>query len=166
MPWDVIIKIGHIVGTVLGVGGATFAEIFHYQVAKSGEFNPTVGRFLQTTYMVLRLGLVLLVLSGFGYLIMLRLDGHAQYILGPRVLSKLLITFVILINAILLQTKKISLVWGSAISFVSWYAALVIGSWRGLPLSFWGIVTLYIATIAVFGTVKLFFISRQTKNKT
>lgn len=157
MTWEILIKIGHIVGTVLGVGGATFAEIFHYQATKGGGFDQSYAAPLRITYSILRWGMILLVVSGFGYLLLLRFEGHAQYIYGPRVLSKLTITGIILLNAILLQTKKNNFTWGSTISIVSWYAALIIGSWRGLPANFWGIMGIYIAMIILVAQLKRIF---------
>ena len=149
-----MIKLGHIVGTVLGVGGATFAELFYYQATKSGGFDPAAGKYLAITYKVLRIGLILLVLSGFGYLLLLRLEGSAQYIYSPRVWAKLVFTAAILVNAILMQTKKIPMSLGTSVSLVSWYAALTVGAWRGLPASFWQIMLVYAALIIFVTLIK------------
>ena len=149
MTWDILVKIGHIVGTVLGVGGATMAEVFYTKLARGGKMDETAGMLMKLTYTMLRLGMLLLVLSGFGDLLMLRFEGHTQYILGPRVLAKLVITAIILLNAILLQVRKMPMWLGAGISFTSWYAALIIGSWRGLPAGFWGIMFWYAVAAAV-----------------
>ena len=157
MSWEILVKIGHIVGTVLGVGGATFAEIFYHQATKGGTFDPAAGKYLGLTYRVLRLGMILLVLSGFGYLLLLRFSGQTQHIYSERLWAKLVITLVILINAVLLQTKKIPMLYGSAVSLVSWYAALVLGAWRGLGASFYEIILWYAAAIALVAGVKKLF---------
>lgn len=149
MSWHIFFTIAHIVGTVLGVGGATFAEIFSHQAAKAGGMDETRKSMMRTTYSVMRWGMILLVLSGFGFLLLLRFTGGEQYLYSQRLWVKLIITAVILINALLLQTRKVPLWLGSAISFTSWYAALIIGAWRGLPLDFWGLLLAYIAAIFV-----------------
>lgn len=149
MSWDIFVKIGHIVGTVLGVGGATMAEVLYTRAMRDGKVDESEGALLRVTYTVLRIGMLLLVVSGFGYLLLLRFEGHAQYIYSPRLWAKLVITAIILLNAILLQVRKMPLWLGAGISLSSWYAALVIGSWRGLPAGFGGIMLWYAAAIAV-----------------
>ena len=149
MTWEIFMRIAHIIGTVLGVGGATFAEIFYERANRDGMIDPAAGGYLKITYTVLRLGMILLVLSGFGFLLLLRLEGRAQYIYSDRLWAKLVITLVILLNALLLQTRKVPLWLGSTISLTSWYAALVLGIWRGLPAGFWAIMAGYVLAIGV-----------------
>ncbi len=153
MPWETIVKIGHIIGTVLGVGGATFAEIFHFKLQKRLLPDPGVQNFLRATYTVLRLGLVILVISGFGYLLLLRFEGQAQYIYSPRVWAKLLITAIILANAILMQLRIIPMWLGTSVSLTSWYAALIIGSWR-MHANFAEIFAVYIAAVFIVALIK------------
>lgn len=145
MNWETLLKIGHIVGTVLGVGGATFAEVFSLKAAGK-PMGPDSGMFFKSTYTILRIGLVILVLSGFGFLLLLRLEGETQHIYSPRLWVKIIITLVILVNAVLLHLKKIPFKAGSAISLASWYAALIIGSWR-MQLDFWQLLGAYIVFI-------------------
>jgi len=149
MDIGLIIRIGHVVGTVLGVGGATMAEIFYLKAMRDdGKIDEKEGGFLKVVYSVLRWGMVLLVLSGFGFLILYRIQGVEERLYNPRLWAKLVLTLIIVINALLLQTRKISFPWGSAISLTSWYAALVLGLWRGLEAGFWEIM-LWIAGITV-----------------
>lgn len=129
MNWHTFLTISHIIGTALGVGGATFAEIFYLKAIKDGVVEPTETDFLRTTYKILRLGLIILVLSGFGYLLLYRLSGQ-PWIYSPRVWAKLTATLVILFNALLIQARKMPMWLGSSLSLTSWYAALIIGSWR------------------------------------
>ena len=153
MDWRTFLTIGHIIGTVLGVGGATFAEIFIQKSLKDGKIEPTENQFLHTTYFVLRVGLVILVLSGIGYYILAVQTGTTARFLGPRILAKMTITAIIVLNAILLKVKKVPLWLGSGISLTSWYAALVIGAWRVkadyLTLIFWYIVAIGLVTLTL-----------------
>lgn len=131
---QVALTILHVIGTVLGVGGATFAEIFYIRAKLDGVIDPQEGGFLKTTYMVLRIGMVLLLVSGFGYLLYLRLNDITQALYGAKLWTKLIITMVIVVNALLLQFRKVPFWLGSAISLASWYTAMAYGIMR--PRSF------------------------------
>lgn len=148
MTWDELFRIGHVLGTALGVGGATMAEVFMFRAAKSGPPDPAVGNYLRLTYRILRIGLVLLVLSGFAFLLHNRLLGFESRLYSPRLWAKLALTAIILFNAILMQVKKMPLLAGSAISITSWYAAMVLGIWR-VHSTFVTIMLYYLAAVAV-----------------
>lgn len=105
------------------------------------------------TYQILRVGMVLLVISGFGYLLLARLTGKAPYLYEPRLWAKLTLTVVIVLNALLLQVRKIPLFLGAAISLVSWYAALILGIWRKLELSYLAIMGSYILIVFIVAAV-------------
>lgn len=150
MDWHTFLIISHIIGTVLGVGGTTFAEVFYLKAIKDGEIDPTESDFLKTTYTILRIGIVLIVLSGFSLLILTRLEGSAQYLYSPRLWAKMTLTLVIVINAILLQIRLIPAWLGFSLSFTSWYAALVLGLWRGATsLGYMGIMLWYVVAVFV-----------------
>jgi len=119
--------IAHLLGTILGVGGATFVEIFLIRALKDGQVNSTESGFLKTTYTVVRIGLVLAILSGFGFLLYYQFHGQTFKLYNPLLWAKITMVLVIAWNAVLLQAHKISLYWGSAISFVTWYSATIVG---------------------------------------
>lgn len=143
MDWPIILKISHIVGTVLGVGAVTFIDFFYVKAVKDGKIEPSEMEPIRLLTPFLRLGLVILILSGFGYFLLYRLTGHPERILDPRFLAKMTVVFVIVANGLLMETKKISLKLGGPISSVSWYSALVLGAWRGLSLPYFGIIGAY-----------------------
>lgn len=149
IDWQTILTASHIIGTVLGLGGATFAEIFYLKAAKDGVINATESDFLKTTYFILRLGMIILLFSGFGYLFFYRLTGQTELIYNPKLWAKLTIVLAIIFNALLLQAKKMPLWLGSAISLTSWYSAFILGSWRGLETSYISIIVLYIMAIII-----------------
>ncbi|MCR4330304.1 MAG: hypothetical protein NUV49_00215 [Patescibacteria group bacterium] len=151
MEWHTFLVVVHIIGTALGVGGATFAEIFLLKAVRDGEIDPIESSFMQVTYRIVRVGLALLVLSGFGFLILYRFTDLEARLYSPLLWSKLTIVVVILINAILLQTRRIPLWLGSALSFASWYAAMLIIPLRPaiMPITYLEIMGWYIAFVAI-----------------
>lgn len=153
VDWRTFITIAHIVGTVLGVGGATFAEVFQRRALRDGKIDESEGGLLSLTYGMLRVGTIVLVLSGFGYFLLLRFGGRGAILYEPRVWAKLILTAVILVNAILMQTRKLPVWIGGSISIVSWYAALVIGVWRGLELSLMAIMAWYVGLVLVVALI-------------
>lgn len=70
-----LLIIAHTVGTALGVGGATFVEIFLNKALKDGEVDPIESGFLKTTFSVVRWGLIISILSGFGFLLLYKFSG-------------------------------------------------------------------------------------------
>jgi hypothetical protein len=149
MEWHTVLVVMHIIGTVLGVGGATFAEVHLIQSLRDGVMEPDESAIMQTTYNILRVGFFLLILSGFGFLILYRLEGLTAQLYEVKLWAKLGIVGIIAVNAVFLQMRWISLLWGSAISLVSWYAALILGSLRHGEYSFFWIYVIYVLVIVI-----------------
>ena len=143
MTWVLLLKIAHLIGTALGVGGSTLAEVFYIQSVRTGKLNDQALSFLRRTYQVIQVGTILLVGSGFGYFLWYRFDGHADRLYDERFWLKMMLVVVIAINAVLFQQHKIAPLWGRAIFFTSWYAALILGAWRGLEASWFTLVVSY-----------------------
>ena len=127
MDWYTILIIAHIVGVALGVGGATFAEVNLVYAKRDGEISPDENALMQSTYAVLRLGFFLLVLSGFGFLLYYRLSGAEELLYSSALWAKFAVIGILSASAVLMQLRLIPLLWGSAVSITSWYAALVLG---------------------------------------
>lgn len=156
-----LLIIGHLVGTVLGVGGATFIEIFLTKSLRDGEIDPIESSFLKTTFMVVRVGLIISLFTGFGFLLFYQLTGQTFKLYNPMLWAKMTIIIIIAINAILLQSHKISLWWGSTFSFVSWYSAAIIGVFLRGPVSYSYIEVMFFYAIAVLvGGLALDFVRR------
>lgn len=146
----------HIIATVLGVGGSTFSSIIFMRALKDGKIDPFEADALHETHFVLRIGMVLMLLSGFGLLLSARFNGHADALYDPRIWAKLILSVILVLNAIAIQTRKISAWWGGAISIVSWYAALILGVWRHLDASWWAIALVYVgAVVAAYFTQEM-----------
>jgi hypothetical protein len=145
----------HLIGAALGVGGATFIEIFLTKSLMDGVIDPTESGFLKITYRVVRVGLVLSLFTGFGFVILYIAHGQFFKLYNPVLWAKLTVVSIIAVNAILLQMHKISLWLGSAFSFISWYAALVIGVFltNSTKLSYSEIMLFYILGVIIGGFI-------------
>lgn len=151
--WGFFLTIFHIIGVVLGAGGATFAEIFYLKAIKDGIVEPLEADYLKTIYRILRIGTFILVLSGFGYLIFYRMSGQEELIYNQRLWAKFTVVLIILFNALLLQSKKIPIWLGSAVSLTSWYGALILGTWRSLKAPFFEILAIYFVVIFIVAAI-------------
>ncbi len=127
MDTYLFLVIVHLIGTALGVGGATFVEIFLTKSLRDGHVDPIESDFLKTTFLVVRVGLILALLSGFGFLLLYQLSGQTFKLYNPLLWAKLTMVIIIAVNALLLQAHKISLYWGSAFSFTTWYGTAIAG---------------------------------------
>ncbi len=147
-PWVIVL---HLVGTILGVGGATFIEINLTKALADGKVDQTEGSFLKTTFTVVRIGLLLTLISGVLILVHAVMEANGRLLLGDNLWAKMTIIFILALNALLLQAHLINLYWGSALSFVSWWAATVIGtmSSRDVFGDYWAIMALYIASVII-----------------
>lgn len=145
----------HLIGAALGVGGATFIEIFLTKSLMDGVIDPTESGFLKVVYRVVRVGLVLSLFTGFGFVILYIAHGQFFKLYNPVLWAKLTVVGVIAVNAILLQMHKISLWLGSAFSFISWYAALIIGIFltNSTKLSYIEIMLFYVLAVIVGGFI-------------
>lgn len=148
MDWRTIFILLHVFGTILGVGGVTFALIFQRRALADGTVDPSEGAFLGITYTMLRIGLVLLVLSGFGILLLARLEDHAERLYSVRLWLKMGLTVVLLANTIVFALRRIPDWLAHAVSITGWYAAFILGVWRGYHWSFLVGVIGYLAVTA------------------
>lgn len=165
MDINKLLVVVHVIGTILGVGGATFVEIFLNKSLKDGQIDSTESDFLKTTYRIVRVGLVLAILSGFGFLLLYKLNGQTARLYNPLLWAKLTMLLIILVNAVLLQIHKISLWWGSAISFVSWYAVTIVGIFLGPPQMGYFEIMLYYGVAIIVGGFILDFIRKKMSIK-
>ncbi len=153
MDYYLILTTFHILGTILGVGGITFEEMFYFKSAKDGIIDKTESSFLKLTFFIVRIGTILLVLSGFGFLVYYRLFGNVELLYNPQLWAKFLIVIVIAVNSVLLLAKKMPAWIGSPISLVSWYSALLLGIFRNIEISFLNIFLMYIISIIIVGFI-------------
>ena len=72
-----------------------------------------------------------------------------ERLLDPKLWAKMTIVVILLINALLLQAHRIPMWLGASLSLTSWYSALVIGTWHGIPYSYLEILFGYAVAVAV-----------------
>ncbi len=134
------------------MGGATFIEIFLNKALRDGTIEEAEKVFLGTTYLVTRVGLVMAALSGAGFIALYISHEQTFKLLNPVLWAKLSIIFIMLLNAILLQAKKMPLALGSSLSLVSWYFAMILGifSTNAINYSFLAIMFAYGVCVIAF----------------
>ena len=157
---------------MLGVGGATMIEVHLHRALKDGKISEDEQALLQADYKIVRVGLILALLSGFGFLLLYKFSGETARLYSPIMWAKLVIVILIGINTLLLQARKIPLFWGAGLSFVSWWLAAIFGMFTTNrvvfdPFSiggFWGqflsLLVLY-AVLVVVGSFVLHFIRKS-----
>lgn len=177
MSVEQFLIIAHVIGTIIGVGGATMVEAHLAKASKDGVVTDDERAILGVDYSMMRVGLVILLVSGFGFLILDKFEGKTQYLYSPRLWSKLLLVVIIAANTLMLQARMINLYWGTAFSFVSWWLAAIIGMFvtHGVRFDFYGdggfwttfatFMTIY-AVALILGAVALDFIRKKRSNPT
>lgn len=127
--------IGHLAGTVLGVGGATMIEV-HLNKALASGMTPDHRALLGLNFVVLRVGLVLGLITGFGFIAYYVSTEQFFRLENPLLWWKLFMVIIVAVNALLLQAHKINLYWGSALSFVTWWALFLVGTFLSNSVQF------------------------------
>lgn len=162
----VFLVVVHLIGTFIGVGGATMIEVALNKSLQDGKISEDEQGILKPTYTVVRVGLVLALLSGFGFLLLYKFQGFTSALYNPVLWAKIIIILMIGVNTLLLQAKKIGLYWGSALSFSSWWMAAILGIFltNNVQYSLFGILATYILVTVVVAYL-LHIIRERVHNK-
>lgn len=166
-----ILIIIHLIGTSLGVGGATVSDALFFNVLKNNSLDKKELAMLNVVSTMVWLGLIILVLSGFGFLLYSRIViPEAGNLFRPNLWAKLIVVSIIFLNGLLMHWKilpilkrcvgkkicndefvnKSKLIFSSgAVSIISWYSALIVGtlSTSGIRVEFSNIILTYLAAI-------------------
>ncbi|HEX9664495.1 MAG TPA: hypothetical protein VGA49_01595 [Patescibacteria group bacterium] len=171
MGWYTFLIISHLIGTALGVGGATASDFLFFKSIKDRQIDRTEFGFLKIVSNLVWAGFLILVFSGFGFLLLYRLQLPA---LAPdswqRFWAKMTVVMIIFLNGLVMHwkvfplfeehidkklitpdfIKKAPIVFTTgAISIISWYSGLILGAWRELTLSYLEIIFLYGVILAI-----------------
>ena len=119
--------IGHIVGAILGVGGATFIEVNLNIALKDGKMDATDKAFMAKTFLITRIGMFIGFVTGVGFIIEYWMHNQLFRLMDGVFWAKMLIFLIIILNAWLLAKHKVGLYWGSAFSFISWWTVFLLG---------------------------------------
>jgi len=129
---------------VIGLAAAFLAEIFYLKNLKG----------LPMIYKILRWSMIILIFTGFMFFVKWRLGlGGARLFFNGALWAKYTIVAILLVNAVLMQAKKIPLKIGAPVSLVSWSAAFIFGKWHPQWLYFWSAMAGYIAVVIVVGFI-------------
>lgn len=163
MDLHTILLIGHIIGVALGAGGATTSDFLFLSILRNGRIEKSEFNLLKVASGIVIGGLMLLTATGLGLII---LSGSVSH----RFFAKMTIVLIAALNGGLMHVKLFPLLQQSAwkhqpfhlnglaqklprisvfgaVSAVSWYAALLLGTWRSLSLGYAQILTGYMAIL-------------------
>lgn len=164
MDLKTILIIGHAIGAVLGVGGATMSDLMFFKSVKNLKISKTEMKFMELGSLQIWGGIALTIISVAGFLI-----WFPALLSTPRILAKTTIFLVILANGVFLnlwvtpflkkhigvnlaqsesfRKKETILISSGAISIISWYFVFVLGTWREVPYSYGPIIITYLAIL-------------------
>lgn len=157
MTLYLFLVIAHIAGAILGVGGATFIEVFLNNGNRQG---------LKSAVFVTRVGMAVGLISGLGFIWIYYANNQLFRLESPVFWTKMGLFLLIIINAYLLHKHKISLFWGSALSFVTWWYVMLLGIFftEGVRYSWIEVIGAYLVLL-VGGAFLLHKIRERSKRK-
>jgi len=156
----------HLLGVVLGAGGAFVSDAMFLLSIKDGKIFKTEMRFLKLGSSIVWIGLIILIVSG----ALLFSEDTERYLNSSKFLAKMTIVGIIIINGFVfhryhipflnrridasLRSSKIFLkrlpllMVSGVISMVSWLSALTLGVFKAVPYSYAEIMMLYMFILA------------------
>lgn len=163
----------HLVGVGVGLGGATASDILFFKFLKDLRISHRESDVLRTLSQLIWFGLALLVVSGLGLYLgdIERLNASSKFLVKATVVAVIIVNGAFLNLKIAPELIKIS--FGSstlpaarklhmlrklvfalgAVSFVSWYCALILGALPFVPLPYWQLLAVYVLILMVAITV-------------
>lgn len=148
-----LIVAGHIIGTILGTGGATVAELQITRALRDKSVSPDERALMHVNYTMIRVGMAILLLSVIGMFWYHLSEGNTWILTSEKLWIKDCMFAAIFINAILLTKRWIPLWLGASVSFTSWWGATLLGIAGRLPYSFETYLIGYIVAIFVVAGV-------------
>ena len=163
----------HLVGVALGVGGATFTDVLFFKFLRNFQISKSEDNILKIFSKIIWVALAIIFVTGAA----LYLPKMAVLNQTPKFLLKMIVFSVIFLNGIFLNLvisprlinlffskntkltrstllmRKLAFA-GGAISMVSWYSALVLGSLEPLKTSFSILLSIYLLILfsAILGS--------------
>jgi hypothetical protein len=130
-----LIVAGHVIGTILGAGGATVAEFQITRALKDKRVSDDERALMHVNYGMIRVGMVIILASVFGFFWYYSQLESNLLLSDPTYQTKLVMFVTILLNAVALQKRWVPLWLGASISFTSWWGAAILGLTGGLTES-------------------------------
>lgn len=148
-----IIVAGHVIGTILGTGGATIAEFQSMRAYRGGRPSEKERALLHVNYRMIRVGMFIILLSIIGMFWYHLREGNSFILHSEKLWIKDLMFVVIIVNAVLLHRHWIPFWLGASISFTSWWGATLLGLAGRLPYDFFTYLFWYVASIFIIAGV-------------
>lgn len=149
----------HVIGTILGTGGATVAELQITRALKDKRVSTDERALMHANYSMIRAGMAIIFVSIVGMFFYFQAQGSDALFTNEKLWIKDLMFVMIVLNAIALQKRFVPLWLGASISFTSWWGATLLGLAGQLPYSFTTYLIGYL--IAVFAIAGLFHLLRR-----
>lgn len=149
----------HVIGTILGTGGATVAELQIARALKDKRVSMDERALMHANYSMIRVGMAIIFVSILGMFWYYQAQGSDALFTNEKLWIKDLMFVMIVLNAIALQKRFVPLWLGASISFTSWWGATLLGLAGQLPYSFSTYLIGYI--IAIFAVAGLFHLLRM-----
>jgi len=151
------------VGLCLGV--SSLAMINYFYVVAKGKTVAAENRMMHIVYTVLRIGMVLLV---FSELAALAYNSHINNVSywtdNPELFIRITIFSIIVMNAIAMQFRKITMWLGPVFAGGSWYAYFFFSVWLETNSSYLTLLTGYIVwlvLVTIFLTLLRVYLTRK-----
>lgn len=154
-----LIVAGHVIGTILGTGGATIAEFQINRALRNKKVSDDERALMHVNYTMIRVGMVVILVSVIGMFWYHLSQGNMWILTNEKLWIKDLMFVMIFINAILLSKRLVPLWLGASISFTSWWGATLLGLAGRLPYSFETYLVGYV--IAIFAVAGVLYLIRK-----
>jgi hypothetical protein len=148
----------HVIGTILGTGGATVAELQIARALKDKRISMEERELMHANYGMIRAGMAIILVSVLGMFWYFQAQGSSVLFTSEKLWIKELMFVMIFVNAVLLHKRWVPLWLGASISFTSWWGATLLGLAGELPYRFTTYLAGYI--IAIFAIAGLFHLLR------
>lgn len=139
----------HVIGTILGTGGATIAELQITRALRDKHVSPDERALMHVNYGMIRVGMGILLVSVIGMFWYFALQGSNALFTSEKLWIKELMFVVIFLNALALHKRWVPLWLGASTSFTSWWGATLLGLAGPLSYSFATYLIGYVAAILV-----------------
>ncbi len=173
--------IGHIIGVALGAGGATMSDVLFVTSIIDNRLDQSELRLLKIASKVVVVGLLLLTVTGIGFL----LTGSPT---SARFWAKMTIVTIATLNGFVMHRLLFPifarcvqagtaidsadftrytplLVIAGPVSAISWYAALILGTWRSLSLTYWQYISVYGFIVCSSVAISAFALDYAMRNR-
>lgn len=188
MDYMELLRVFHLIGLAFGVGGSVVADSLMGKAVLTNKIDDRQLGMMQHVGSIVTTGLIISVLSGIGFLTVYALTSP-ELLLNPKLWAKLTVVAILSINGIVLHkvilpflasrlgqplftkqvVKQAHLTMSvGAISFVSWYTALILGSWAAFNFiySYALIFGIYVAVLTcalIVANLAAWWFARQSQ---